>query len=289
MNDKDWFIYDSKMRNNTREWSNYNYSKCYENKPSNDKLFKNKTVSEDGYWEISLHPWCGSCYNAYIEVCSKVADSFNLYIDKKGHWDRNDLKKAIIRFVEETKNVDPVTWLVNHEIKLINIIDCINLRAYENDSCFKISSTHGLTKDGNIYGEIKHIEFIKFLCRSLLKLFLLYETKLFEYNTYHTKKQKKNILVDINPYTSNLCQLLFLEDKALILSVKNKKEELDGKNKLKTELLEDYNLELKDTFNFKTNTDKFTHKNLKSTLNKYGIKPTSKTPPKRKSKRNKRS
>ena len=281
------------MKDKGTVWSNYDYGKCLEDKPSNEELFKYDSTTKNNYWEKSLHPWCGSCYNSYVEICSKVADDFNLYIDKLGHWDKNKLSKAINNFILSTAKEDPKEWLNKHEQKIINIIECINLRHYHGINCYKVKATSGSIRrkmkyiiDGEKYGEKSHIDFLKFLCKSLLKLFITYEKNLKYYNDHYSKKEKPNILTMLNPITSGICTELFNEDKGLKELVKNSKYEDVPKNKLKYNLSEDYNISLEDTYNIMVNKKFINDKNeVEKILARNNINKSTKNPKKRKSKR----
>lgn len=286
MEEKQWIEYEQRMKKDNRVWANYNPGKCLENKPSSEDLFNILSSNNDEYWEKSIHPWCGSCYNSYIEVCSKIADDFDIYIDKLGHWYKEPLRDAINNFVSITDKVDPKEWIDKYEIKILNIIDCINMRSYHSKNCYKLKESKKLIPKDSILGDPKHIDFLKFLCRSLLKLIVLYEGKLYSYNQHYSNTIKPNILKDLNPYTVSLCISLFKNDKDLIEYVENTKGKLKATNKLKLYLKQDYNLSLEDANILSYYESKNTSKNdTKKILGNNNIKQNSKTPPKRKSKR----
>jgi hypothetical protein len=160
------------------------------------------------------------------------------------------------------------------------------MRSYHNNNCYKLKANQkSIPKDQEL-GHLSHIDFLKFLCRSLLKLIVLYEGKLYSYNQHYSKTIKSNILKDLNPYTVNLCISLFKNDKELIEYVENTKGELKAKNKLKLYLKNDYNLSLEDTHIISSyQTKNITKNDTKKILGDNNITSKSKTPKKRRSRK----
>ena len=165
------------------------------------RKIKHTTVSniKDG-WNTYNDDWCSSCYSAYIQVCRRVYKEFGLNKTRDYHFKEDDLKNAAIKLVITTKDEDYKSWLKKNEKKIESIIECINMRVYQHHNC------HNNTKETNGFNVSNkgHMRFLLTACSSLLKLFILYEFKLKQYNNEH-KNKKRNILTDLNKECSYFC------------------------------------------------------------------------------------
>lgn len=172
-------------------WHEFPPDKC---KPM--KKVKHTTSKTKDDWSIYDDDWCISCYSAYVQVCRKVYKEFKLNKTRDYHFKEEDLKIAVNKLVNNTKDKDSNIWLRENESKIESIIDCINMRVYQHHNC------HSNTKETNIFNVSNkgHMRFLLTACSSLLKLFLLYEFKLKNYNN-----KKKNILTDLNKECSSFC------------------------------------------------------------------------------------
>jgi hypothetical protein len=193
---------------NTLSWIDLHPKDCKDLSKIKEKdLFKNTKVIEKGEWIESNDISCASCYASYTKVCVSVATEFNLYKNIKKHWLGDELKLMINNIVNKSKDIKSILWLDTYEKKLQSIIDCINSRVYHHLNCHKYIGSNIINKD--ISNE-KHMDFLKVLCESMFKLYILYEYKLKDYNDKNNKF-KKNILTDLNKECMNNC-LIALDD-----------------------------------------------------------------------------
>ena len=186
-------------------WKYIDQKDCIDKKrPVHNILFKYKGKEVDG-WVQSNHKWCGSCYKKYMSVCKTVASEFKISLDNQDHWDENDLKIMVNKIYDETKDENYIHWLNNHTSKIKAIIDCINTRYYQHRNCFKYEGSI-IKKPSEVSNE-GHMRNLTTLCSSLLKLYILYEKKLKQYNDNH-KNKKSNLLLELNEETANNCRNL---------------------------------------------------------------------------------
>lgn len=221
--------------NNT--WKKYSSKECRPyNRPSKEELLKYKEKYKEG-WYQSVNPWCISCHNAYKEICEEVAIQFNLSYDKIEHfWAEKDLINMVNKIYNETKRDDYKTWLIEHEPKLESIINCINSRYFHHSHCnMAIKNNNRIST----VTEKGHMRNLTTLCSSLLKLYILYEKNLKEYND-KCKIKKRNILLDLNTECANNCRnaLKGLEIKNIFKDLKLKNRDI---NTLETKSPKSYN------------------------------------------------
>jgi hypothetical protein len=189
--------------NENNTWSNVSYEECKPyNIPSSKTLFKEfKNVGKE--WVESNNIWCIGCHNTYKLICEDVATIFNIPIvdiDKK-LWLEKDLIDIVNSIYKDTKEIDYKTWLEEYEPKMNALIKCINARYFHHSYCYKSPYKNKVSVKSNQ----GHMRNLNTLCSSLLKLYILYEKKLKEYND-NSKTTKKNLLLDLNTECADNCR-----------------------------------------------------------------------------------
>jgi len=187
--------------NNT--WSSVSHTECKPyNIPSTKLLFKDfKKLDKD--WIESNNLWCIGCHNTYKLICEDVAMIFKIPIidiDKK-FWLEKDLIDMVNKIYKDTKEIQSEKWLNENEDKMKALINCINTRYFHHSYCYKSVYKNRISTTSNK----GHMRNINKLCSCLLKLYILYEKKLKEYND-KSKYKKKNLLLDLNPECADNCR-----------------------------------------------------------------------------------
>jgi len=166
------------------------------------KIPKHTKFDTIGYnWIAYDDIWCAGCYNSYIEICRRVYKEFKLNKTKDYHFIEKDLIEKVVKLVEKTKKEPSEKWLSKHQSKIESLIECINMRVYQHINCYKNkieTNRYNVSNKG-------HMRNLFTLCSSLLKLFILYEYKLKQYNDTHPQNPKENILLDLNEECANFC------------------------------------------------------------------------------------
>jgi len=101
----------------------------------------------------------------------------------------------------ETKDLDYLIWLNDNERRMDALIKCINSRYFHHTNCYKSSDKHRISTTSNE----GHMRNLTVLCSGLLKLYVLYETKLKEYND-NSQTKKPNLLLDLNTECADNCR-----------------------------------------------------------------------------------
>ena len=206
-------------------WGDLNPYNCKDlSKIKKEDLFKNFKVIKEDYIE-SNNIICASCYASYLKVCISVATEFKIHKNIKKHWLGDELKLMVNNIVNETKDMNSILWLNMYEPKLQSIIDCINSRVYHHLNCHKYIGSDTTNKD---ISNKMHMDFLKVLCESMFKLYVLYEYKLKDYNNKNNNF-KKNILIDLNKECMDNCLIALDEINTNIFF---NKSEIKNINKL---------------------------------------------------------
>lgn len=212
-------------------WENFKYTECLPyNMPSKKERFsKMQDGSKDG-WIQSDDDWCKSCYNAYKHICKHVSYEFEIqYHEEQRIWNEKDLVQMINLIYKQTKNYDYNIWLNEYEPKMKSLIDCINTRFYHHKYCYRPLSDY--ERYPSMVSNKGHMRNITVMCSGLLKLYILYEKMLKEYNDNSIIK-KKNLLLDLNSECADNCRNT-LKSKVVISILKDL--ELSSKNVSKLE------------------------------------------------------
>jgi hypothetical protein len=216
----------------TDTWSKINYKVCKPyNIPSNKTLYIKNSLEDE--WIKSHHKWCIGCYNSYKLICKEVSKLFNIpitNIDKK-LWDEQDLMNMVNKIYNETKNDNYETWLNENEPKMKALIECINTRYFHHSYCYKSDKKERISTKSTT----GHMRNLTVLCSSLLKLYIIYEKKLKDYNDNSLIK-KKNLLLDLNTECADNCRNSLKRDddkdlKKIFIELKLKPKNI---NKLET-------------------------------------------------------
>jgi len=191
---------------NELAWKDWDPKDCKPHSiPSKDILFNPRMLQQKDDWVESKHKWCKGCYSAYLKVCKTVSDEFNIPYDSVNqHWKEDDLKNMVNKIYRETKDDHFSKWLMENEPKMKAIITCVITRYFHHQHCYKPVSPRKIrvsetTTEG-------HMRNINVLCASLLKLYILYEKKLKQFNDNTLGSKKKNLLLDLNSECADNCR-----------------------------------------------------------------------------------